>query len=168
MKPFQIPSGSMLPTLEIGERVLVDRVQYRFGSPGTGDIVVFHPPRGEERCGVSREARQPCPQSVPEHSETNFIKRVIAVPGDRLRVEDGVPIVNGEPIDPPNWETAPCGGGPDCNLTEEITIPPDHYFMMGDNRGVSTDSRFFGPVHRDWIVGKAVVTYWPPSEIGIF
>jgi signal peptidase I len=62
----------------------------------------------------------------------------------------------------------PCQGGSSCNLPEEITIPPDHYFMMGDNRGSSDDSRFWGPIPRDWIIGKAFATYWPPDRIGIF
>jgi signal peptidase I len=63
--------------------------------------------------------------------------------------------------------TLPCGGGPVCNLRKEITIPPDHYFMMGDNRGESDDSRYWGPVPRDWIIGEAFFTYWPPDRIGI-
>ncbi len=60
----------------------------------------------------------------------------------------------------------PCGGARACNLPKEITIPPDHYFMMGDNRGASDDSRFWGPVPRDWIIGEAFATYWPPNRIG--
>jgi signal peptidase I len=62
----------------------------------------------------------------------------------------------------------PCGHGGACDLPEKITIPPDHYFMMGDNRGASDDSRFWGPVPRAWIIGKAFATYWPPDRIGIF
>ena len=62
----------------------------------------------------------------------------------------------------------PCGGGTACNLPKTIKIPPDHYFMMGDNRGESDDSRFWGPVPRGWIIGKAFATYWPPDRIGIF
>jgi signal peptidase I len=62
----------------------------------------------------------------------------------------------------------PCGGGVACDLSKPITIPPDHYFMMGDNRGASDDSREFGPVPRDWIIGPAFATYWPPQRIGIF
>ena len=105
-------------------------------------------------------------EATPEHSDTNFIKRVVAVGGDRLRVENGIPIVNGEPVEG-DWETEPCTGQ-SCNLPDEIVIPEDHYFMMGDNRGASDDSRFWGPVPRDWIIGKAFLTYWPPDRIGIF
>jgi signal peptidase I len=170
VKPYQIPSESMTPTLEIGQRVLVNRVIYHFGDPNAGDIVVFNPPLGADRgnqCGVPRDAGEACPEPTPEKSDTNFIKRVVAVGGDRLRIEDGIPVVNGEPVEG-DWEIRPCGGGGSCNLPEEIVIPEDHYFMMGDNRGASDDSRFWGPVPRDWIIGKAFVTYWPPNRLGIF
>ncbi len=170
VKPYQIPSESMVPTLEVGQRVLVNRLSYHFGDPGVGDIVVFHPPVGADRgnqCGVARDTGEACPEATPEMSDTNFIKRVVAVGGDRLRIENGIPIVNGEPVEG-DWETRPCRAGGTCNLPEEIEIPPDHYFMMGDNRGASDDSRFWGPVPRDWIIGKAFLTYWPPDRIGIF
>ena len=76
------------------------------------------------------------------------------------------PVVNGEVADEPFIR--PCRGLAECDLPDEITIPPDHYFMMGDNRGASDDSRSFGPVPRDWIIGQAFATYWPPDRIGIF
>ncbi|HEX6117416.1 MAG TPA: signal peptidase I [Solirubrobacterales bacterium] len=170
VKPYQIPSESMVPTLEVGQRVLVNRVSFHFGDPGVGDIVVFHPPVGADRgnqCGVARDPGEACQEPTPEESDTNFIKRVVAVGGDRLRIENGIPIVNGEPVEG-DWEIRPCRSGGTCNLPEEIEIPPDHYFMMGDNRGASDDSRFWGPVPRDWIIGKAFLTYWPPDRIGIF
>jgi len=173
VKPYQIPTGSMIPTLKIGQRVLVQRVSYHFSDPSIGDIVVFHPPEGadeSEMCGADRppelEARQACPEPVDAADDTNFIKRVVATPGDELFIEDGQAIVNGEPI--PDDFTRPCAGGRGCNMREPITIPPDHYFMMGDNRGASDDSRFWGPVPSDWIIGKAVATYWPLDRIGIF
>ena len=170
VKPYQIPSESMTPTLEIGQRVLVNRVIYPLGDPNAGDIGVFTPPLGADRgnqCGVPRDPGEACPEPTPEKSDTNFIKRVVAVGGDRLRIEDGIPIVNGEPVEG-DWEIRSCGGGGSCNLPEEIVIPEDHYFMMGDNRGASDDSRFWGPVPRDWIIGKAFLTYWPPDRVGIF
>jgi signal peptidase I len=99
-------------------------------------------------------------------AETNFIKRVVAGPGDRLRIENGVPIVNGEP--PPEEDyIRPCRGLGGCSFETEITIPDDHYFMMGDNRGASDDSRYWGPIPRDWMIGEAFFTYWPPKRIGI-
>jgi signal peptidase I len=166
VKPFRIPSESMVPTLEIGQRVLVDRVSFKFGEPDRGDIVVFKPPEGQpNRCGIERASDQPCPRGTPERSDTNFIKRVVAVPGDRLKVLEGSVYINGKRQDEPFARLNPeC---PTCNLSREITIPKDHYYMMGDNRAESADSREWGPVPKDWIIGKAFMTYWPPGRIGL-
>ena len=91
VKPFRIPSESMVPTLEINQRVLVDRVSFRFSDPDRGDIVVFKPPKGADlnTCGVQAPDNQPCPKETPEKSDTNFIKRVVGLPGDRLSVRRG-------------------------------------------------------------------------------
>lgn len=169
VKPYQIPSESMEPTLDVGQRVLVSRFLYRFTDPEIGDIVVFHPPRGAEsgnQCGAPRQAGEACAEPTPEEAKVNFIKRVVAGPGDRLRIEDGHPVVNG--VKAQEDFITPCKPGGECNLPQEITIPPDHYFMMGDNRGESDDSRFWGPVPKDWIIGEAFATYWPPDRVGIF
>jgi signal peptidase I len=184
VKPYQIPSPSMEPTLEPGQRVLVNRLGYHFGDPQIGDIVVFHPPAGAESGGVECGAEgtpdgatdddphtyspneQACPEPTPEMADTNFIKRVVAGPGDTVSISNGHPVVNGE--EPQEDFIRPCAGAGNCNLPDEITIPPDHYFMMGDNRGQSDDSRFWGPVPRDWIIGQAFFTYWPPERVGIF
>ena len=166
VKPFRIPSESMVPTLEIGQRVLVDRVSFRFSDPDRGDIVVFKPRAGADTnsCGVQHPGDTPCQEPTPERSDTNFIKRVVGLPGDRLKVIDGNVFINGrrqdEPFARPDSE---CGI---CNLPGEITIPEDHYFMMGDNRGASADSREWGPVPKKWMIGKAFMTYWPPNRIG--
>jgi len=165
IKPYQIPSESMEPTLDVSERVLVNRFIYHFTDPEVGDIVVFHPPAGaeeENECGINPAAGEACPEPTPEKSDTNFIKRIVAGPGDTLSVHNGHPVVNGER--PEEDFIMPCGG--ECDFPKEITIPPDHYFMMGDNRGASQDSRFWGPVPRDWIIGQAFGTYWPPQKIG--
>jgi signal peptidase I len=167
VKPFRIPSESMVPTLEIGQRVLVDRVSFRFGDPGRGDVVVFKPPAGADTnsCGVRHQSDTACPEPTDDRSETNFIKRVVAVPGDRLKVVDGSVYINGERQQEPFARLDPdCGI---CNLPGEIQIPDDHYFMMGDNRGESADSREWGPVPKKWIIGKAFMTYWPPGRIGL-
>ena len=174
VKPYRIPSGSMEPTLDVGERVIVNRLGARFSDPEVGDIVVFHPPHGADvhACGASGEgpfydgpaSRRPCSRPTPTRSDQNFIKRVVAGPGDRIAVRDGHVVLNGEP-QRESFVRA-CGGGPDCDL-EEITVPEDMYFMMGDNRGASDDSRYWGPVPRDWIIGGAFVTYWPPKDIGL-
>jgi signal peptidase I len=166
VKPFRIPSESMVPTLEVGQRVLVDRVSFRFGDPGRNDVVVFKPPAGADgnTCGVEPPRGAACAEPTPERSDTNFIKRVVGLPGDRLRVVDGAVYINGRRQDSSFAELdATC---PICNLPTEITIPEDHYFMMGDNRGESADSREWGPVPKKWIIGKAFMTYWPPGRIG--
>jgi signal peptidase I len=151
VKPFRIPSESMVPTLEVGQRVLVDRVSFRFGEPERGDIVVFKPPAGADSnaCGVPPRSDRACPRPTSDQSDTNFIKRVVAV-GKRQR----------EPYARLDSE---CGI---CNLEREITIPDGYYFMMGDNRGESADSREWGPIPKDWMIGQAFVTYWPPGKVG--
>jgi signal peptidase I len=173
VKPYQIPSPSMEPTLDVGQRVLVDRVSYRFGDPEIGDIVVFHPPLGADaagECGITIHDQQPvdvgepCPQAVDQESDTNFIKRIVAGPGDRLSIKHGHPVVNGVMAN--EDFTMPCDGQRGCTLDKTITIPQNEYFMMGDNRGSSDDSRFWGPVPRDWIIGEAFSTYWPPDRLG--
>jgi signal peptidase I len=171
VKPYQIPSESMEPTLDVGQRVLVNRFLYHFKDPQIGDVIVFHPPVGADNgqeCGVpggKPKPGEPCPMPTPGRSDQNFIKRIVAGPGDTLAIKNGHPVVNGvEQKDEPFIN--PCGGGEVCNMPREITIPADHYFMMGDNRGASDDSRFWGPVPRDWIIGEAFATYWPPNRIG--
>lgn len=170
IKPYQIPSESMEPTLDVGQRVLVNRFLYHFNDPDPGDIIVFHPPAGAERgnqCGVTRETGQPCPKPTSDRADVNFIKRIVAGPGDTLAVMNGHPVVNGVEQTDEDF-IVECSAGGECNLPVPITIPPDHYFMMGDNRGESDDSRFWGPVPKKWIIGEAFGTYWPPDRIGIF
>ena len=86
-------------------------------------------------------------------------------PGDKIKIENGRVIRNGTALKEPY--ARPCGTAPGCDYPQEITIPKDHYFMMGDNRGSSDDSRFWGPVPRGWIIGQAFFTYWPPDRIGL-
>jgi signal peptidase I len=167
VKPYQIPSGSMEPTLDVGQRVLVNRFLYHLKDPKVGDVVVFHPPEGAEggpgeQCGVNRNQTEPCPTATEKEASDNFIKRIVAGPGDTLAVKGGHPVVNGKMVTDEPF-TNPC---PTCNLPKPITIPPDHYFMMGDNRGASDDSREWGPIPREWIIGEAFATYWPPNRIG--
>jgi signal peptidase I len=169
VKPYRIPSESMVPTLEINQRVLVNRIGERFSHPDVGDVIVFHPPAGAERdnmCGGGEpQPGQVCDKPTPEKADVNFIKRVVAGPGDRLSIRDGHVILNGKRQKEPFAE--PCGGGDGCTFARTVTIPPDHYFMMGDNRGSSDDSRFWGPVPEKWVIGKAFATYWPPNRIGL-
>jgi signal peptidase I len=166
VKPFRIPSESMEPTLDVGQRVLVDRVTYRFGTPHRGDVVVFKPPKGadENACGVRHSAQSACPRGTSSRSSTNFIKRIVAVGGDHVRIERGRAIVNGRPQH--DSYTRPAASCDVCNLPQQITIPKGDYFMMGDNRGQSEDSRVWGPIPEKWMIGKAFATYWPPRRIG--
>jgi signal peptidase I len=171
VKPYRIPSESMVPTLTVGQRVLVDRLSHNLGGdPEVGDVVVFHPPAGAEddtnECGdPAKPQGAACAQPTEDRADVNFIKRVVGGPGDRIRVVGGRVIRNGKRTDEPFIEE--CAGGTGCDFPTEITIPADHYFMMGDNRGQSTDSRFWGPVPRKWIIGGAFATYWPPKRIGV-
>jgi len=176
VKPYRIPSGSMEPTLAVGERVIVNRIGNRFAAPGVGDIVVFHPPHGADAnvdaCGNpgqgpfydGPQSRVPCDRPTATHSSQNFIKRVVGLPGDRIAIRDGHVVRNG--VVQRERYIRPCGGGPECNLGT-IVVPRGHYFMMGDNRGASDDSRFWGPVPRSWIIGGAFLSYWPPKRIGL-
>ena len=168
VKPYRIPSESMVPTLEIDQRVLVNRIGNNFSDPEVGDVMVFHPPSGAQegggKCGVEVQNTL-CPRPDSDKADVNFIKRVVGLPGDTLRVVDGHVIRNGKRADEPFAQE--CGGGSNCTFRGEIEVPPDHYFMMGDNRGASDDSRFWGPVPRDWFIGGAFATYWPPKKIGL-
>jgi signal peptidase I len=173
VKPYKIPSGSMEPTLAIGQRILANRM---INHPSLGDIVVFHPPSGADSllgtCGVPDEGEGPtghffpraCDVPTPAQSSQTFIKRVVGVPGDRISITDGHVIRNGVREKDPYIR--PCGGGPQCNFPETIVVPPGDYFMMGDNRGSSDDSRYWGPVPDKSIIGVAFFTYWPPDRIG--
>lgn len=168
VKPYRIPSPSMVPTLAIGQRVLTNRLNTH---PSLGDVVVFHPPAGanpaEPVCGNPAEGTghpQACDAPTPTASSQTFIKRVVGLPGDRIAIVNGRVIRNGVPEKAPYAE--PCGGGPNCNFPKPIVVPPGDYFMMGDNRGESDDSRFWGPVPQKWIIGVAFFTYWPPDRIG--
>jgi signal peptidase I len=168
VKPYRIPSESMVPTLQIGQRVLVNRIGARFGDPSVGDVVVFHPPVGAEQgnqCGGGEPpSGQVCLKESSQKAKVNFIKRVVAGPGDRIAIRNGHVVRNGKVAAEPFAE--PCGGADGCDFRREVTVPADHYFMMGDNRGSSDDSRFWGPVPRKWIIGQAFATYWPPKRIG--
>jgi signal peptidase I len=166
VKPFRIPSESMVPTLAVGQRVLVDRVALRLSDPSRGDILVFKPPAGadENACGGRHPEGTACAKPTAKRSDTNFIKRVVAVGGDKLSVKAGRVYIDGklqkEPFIRPS---ADCSI---CNEPREITIPKGYFFMMGDNRGESDDSRYWGPVPKSWIIGEAFATYWPPDRIG--
>jgi signal peptidase I len=170
IKPYRIPSGSMEPTLKIGQRVLVNRIGMHINGPHVGEIVVFHPPKDAEQqvCGPAPHMVTPggaaCDAPEPEEASVNFIKRIVAGPGDTMYIKEGHAYVNGKRESDSYID--PCDGASECNFPKPIKIPAGHWFMMGDNRGESDDSRFWGPVPASWIIGGAFATYWPPDRIG--
>ncbi len=154
---FYIPSGSMEPTLQIGDRIVVDKLSYDLHAIHRGDIVVFRRPPLE-----------------PQHF-TDLVKRVIGLPGETISSRDGSVYIDGkklaEPWLPPGTYTGPLPDDPhpQWNLPGPIVVPKGEYYVMGDNRQDSEDSRYFGPIPRSLIVGKMVAIVWPIShDTGIF
>jgi len=137
---FYIPTESMVPTLEVNDRVLVNKFIYRFSKQKRGDIIVFEAPDSEE----------------------DLIKRVEGVPGDRITVVHGSLIVNGVRQEEPylNREL------PDRSTYGPVKVPAGHVFVMGDNRANSADSRIFGPVSEEYVIGKAFLRVWPLNRMG--
>jgi signal peptidase I len=170
VKPYKIPSGSMEPTLSIGQRILVNRIGTDFGEPKIGEILVFHPPEGATNgiCGPDPHEVTPggaaCDQPVPKEGSVTFIKRVVAGPGDTIYIKEGHVYLNGKREK--DSYIRECGESSECNFPTAIKIPAGHWFMMGDNRGNSEDSRFWGPIPASWVIGEAFATYWPPDKIG--
>jgi signal peptidase I len=166
VKPYKIPSGSMIPTLAIGQRVLANRLDTH---PSLGDVVVFHPPigAGSEHCADPRQgqgSRQACDTAGREDTSQTYIKRVVGLPGDHISIHNGHVIRNGRMEKAPYAQ--PCTAGIFCTFPKTFVVPPGDYFMMGDNRGESDDSRFWGPIRQSWVIGVAFFTYWPPGRIG--
>jgi signal peptidase I len=157
VQPYRVTSGSMEPTLQVGERLAAERG----ATPAIGDIVVFHPPVGarpsDPLCGVSDQgsgSTQACGTAMPRESSAIFVKRVVAGPGDVLSIRDGHVIRNGIREDDPY--IVPCQGDDACTFPTPVRVPAGEYYMLGDNRGVSDDSRFWGPVPSAWIIGTVV------------
>jgi signal peptidase I len=155
--PYRIPSPSMEPTLHCArpalgcmgahsDRVVANRFIYRFRDPRRGEIVVFNTPaRAQELCGQGGV----------------FVKRLIGLPGDLVSTRSGVVSVNGKRLAEPYVQ-----GSHEDRTTRQWRVPDGSYFMMGDNRDLSCDSRTWGPVSRNALIGPVVVTYWPPRRIG--
>jgi signal peptidase I len=141
-QPVRVEGTSMLPRLEDHDRLFINKFVYHLASIDRGDVVVFHYPRDPEK---------------------SYIKRVIALPGDRLRIDHGVVWVNGMPLTeayvPEEYR--------DTRSMAPMVVPADSFFMMGDHRSISSDSREFGPVERDLIYGKAAFVYWPAKDAGV-
>jgi signal peptidase I len=153
---FYIPSGSMLPTLQVGDRIIVNKLSYHVHDVHRGDIVVF--------------ARPP----LEDQEYADLVKRVIGLPGETISSKAGSVYVDGkklqEPWLPPGPSsfTGPLAGGdphPQFNLPGPVKVPAGYYYVMGDNRTDSEDSRFFGPIPKSLIVGRAVAVIWPLSHV---
>ncbi|CAN5630975.1 signal peptidase I [soil metagenome] len=142
VEAFWIPSESMVPTLEVGDRVLVNKFIYRFTEPEKGDVVVF--------------------KSVEGNGE-DLIKRVIGLPGDTIAVRNGTLFVNGERQKEPYTNKQ----FPDSSFFAPTNVPKGSVFVMGDNRTNSADSRVFGPLPKENIEGEAFLRFWPPGRIGL-
>lgn len=143
VQPFVIPTGSMIPTIEIGDRVLADKLVFRFfRDPQRGDIVVFDDPNGQH------------PQ---------LIKRVIAIEGETVDIRDGMVYVNDQPLDEPYTHSNPTDPG---SVSVPLIVPEGHVWLMGDNRPESGDSRFFDARPIDTVRGRAFWTYWPIGRFG--
>ena len=147
----------MEPTLALGTVVFA---QTENVTPKVGDIVVFHPPEGakQEQCGpvlhTVKLGGAACVEPVPQEGSEDFIKRIVGGPGDVISIEEGHVTRNGQRE--ADAYTRPCGTSPECNFPVPITIPADHWFVLGDNRGESDDSRFWGPVPTSWITGEVL------------
>jgi signal peptidase I len=139
-----IPSGSMLPTLQINDRLIIDKISYNFRNPERGDIVVFSPTDALKA----------------QNFKDAFIKRLLGLPGDKVEVKEGRVYVNDQLLkenyieEKPNYNFGP------------VTVPPNQYLVLGDNRNNSYDSHYWGFVPRDHIIGKAVVRFWPLNRVG--
>src|ERR1039458_1422329 len=157
---YKVPSGSMEPTLSIGTRVVVIAEQ-----PKVDDIVVFHPPEGaqQEQCGPTPHTVKlggaACAEPVPQQSSIKFIKRIVAGPGDEIYIKEGHvyrrAAGTSQFVREQDSYIRECGASPECDFPTPIKIPAGEWFMMGDNRGESDDSRFWGPVPTSWIIGVA-------------
>jgi signal peptidase I len=153
---FYIPSESMKPTLNVGDRVLVNKVSYRAHDVNRGDIVVFEtPPRAEDANGTIKD----------------LVKRVIGLPGETIEAHEGVVFVNGRQLEEPYLQngvrTCALNSAPgSCIDIEATTIPSGDVFVMGDNRSASKDSRAFGPIKESLIVGRVFVRIWPVTDLG--
>ena len=144
VEAFWIPSQSMVPTLQVGDRVFVNKFIYRFDEPQRGDIIVFKSVEGSTEGG-----------------QEDLIKRVVGLPGDEISVQDGVLFANGEPQEEPyvNRQSA------DSSSFGPAVVPKGEVFVMGDNRAGSLDSRYFGPVPLENIEGEAFLIFWSPGHI---
>ncbi|MFB2934784.1 signal peptidase I [Aerosakkonemataceae cyanobacterium BLCC-F154] len=150
-----IPSGSMLETLQINDRLIVDKLSYNFTTPKRGDIIVFNPTTALEK----------------QNFHDAFIKRVVGLPGEKLELKNGKVYINGKALQEKYTNgqltsTDVCPVGESAYLAKPVVVPPNSYLVLGDNRKNSYDGRCWGLVPRDRIIGKASVRFWPLNTLG--
>lgn len=136
---FRIEGSSMEPSMHPNQYVLVDKISYMLGDPRRGDVVVFNYPLATER---------------------DFIKRVIGLPGETVTVEGGVVLIDGQPLEEPYISAPPM-------YSNSWTLGPGEYFVLGDNRNSSSDSHSWGPLNKQYLIGRAIFVYWPPTLWGL-
>ncbi|MDO8451739.1 MAG: signal peptidase I [bacterium] len=141
MSPQEISGASMEPNFHNGEYILTNKIQYKFAQPKRGDVVIF---------------------KSPKNKDIDFIKRIIGLPGDSVKLSKNALYINGEKLEEPYLAPGVrIFGESFLHEGQEITVPPEHYFVVGDNRPHSSDSREFGPVSKEEFIGKAFLRYWP-------
>lgn len=143
-EPHKVSGRSMVPNFQDGDYIITNKISLRMGPPKRGEVIILQNPRNTDQV---------------------FIKRVIGLPGERIKISQGKIYINDNPIDEPYL---PAGlsthGGAFLNEDETVTIPNDQYVVLGDNRSGSSDSREWGPVRKELIIGQALLRYWPPQQ----
>ncbi|MGB0561071.1 MAG: signal peptidase I [Spirulinaceae cyanobacterium] len=148
-----IPSRSMLPTLEVGDRLMIEKLSYRFGDPKRGDVIVFRPPDEAERCTPHQEVELPIRDA--------YIKRIVGLPGETVEVKAGTVYVDSEPLEENYLDESPkYSFGP-------VTVPEESYLVLGDNRNESCDSHVWGAVPEQQIIGRTVVRFFPFNRLSL-
>ncbi len=151
LQPHQVKGASMQPNFTDGEYILTDKISYRFAKPQRGDVIIFQ---------------------APTDPEVDFIKRIIGLPGEQVKITDGKIVIynaehkNGFTLNEPYSILGPTSGGKDAPQNTEVSIPNDQYFVLGDNRVESFDSRSWGMLPKNKIIGKAWLRYWPINKLG--
>ncbi|HSX58173.1 MAG TPA: signal peptidase I [Candidatus Saccharimonadales bacterium] len=151
LQPHQVRGASMKPNFQDGQYILTDKISYRFAQPKRGEVIIF---------------------KAPTDMDVDFIKRIIGLPGERVKISDGKVTIyndqnkNGFVLNEPYQTLGPTSGGKEAPQNTEVTIPKDQYFVLGDNRLESFDSRSWGTLPKKNIIGKAWLRYWPLSQIG--
>ncbi len=146
-QPHKVSGSSMFPNFKNGDYIITDKISYRLSDPKRGDIVVFKNPKDETQ---------------------DFIKRILGVPGDRLKVQSGKIFLNGVQLDEPYLNNIVTNPGSFLREGEEKTVEAGHYITIGDNRPASSDSREWGQITREEIIGKVFFRYWPATEVGLY